>query len=105
MQDETNKDFEEILELLRGLQSLNDEAYALYKPMVIQLCKRNATEAEVVDVLEGLLNFCMDERFVLLYRTVCHRYYPKYTQMICEYVRLYFDLYPNEETDEEDEDA
>lgn len=105
MQEGADENYKAIIDLVRELQSFYDEVYEQYEPMAERLCKRNASEAEVADFLEKLLDYCMDVKFVSLYKTVCRRYYAKYTQMVSEYVYLYLDLYQNEETDEmENED-
>ena len=80
---------------------LTDEAVQLYKPVVLDMCRRikddeNVSKDAVSRLLDVLLEFCFDSRAVELFRQVGKAAFYKYPELVTDYVRLYRELWDNE---------
>jgi len=54
------------------------------------------TEEAVAAIFEKMLDYLGDEDFLLAYRLLGRTYYPKYKDMVTEYVAIYKGLYEEE---------
>ena len=66
----------EIAEWFNNINALYDKAYLEYKPIVDNICSRTAHEKEVDDLLTWIFDFVEDERFLTLFKKICHKYNP-----------------------------
>ena len=78
--------------------SLHDDAYIIYKPQVEAICSRNASEDEVAHLLDNMFGCCGDERFQMLFKQICRKYYKKYPEQIAFQIKEYREYY---DTDKE----
>lgn len=87
-----------IAEIAKGIKSLAEIALAEYTPVVNEIIALNITDEQRIElVLTQVLDFCFDERILLLYKRLCRHYYfinPKATR---QYVYYYFELYEMEQ--------
>lgn len=78
------------------IKQCHEDAVKLYTPDAERLCRKDATEDEVADFLDGLLSFAADDRILALFRKVCRHYFYKYPQMINDYVMICHEQYEPE---------
>jgi hypothetical protein len=77
-------------ELIEQLQALRNNAYMLYCPAVDEVLSGEVADInDITSVLDGLCDFCDEDRFLELYRKVCKHIYHKYPELVGEYVHLY----------------
>ena len=79
-----------IKELAEVLTGLFDEAYARYKPLVKSVLNDQVfKERDIERIMDGLLDFGEDPRFVELYRKLCRHVYSRYPKLVTEHVNLF----------------
>ena len=62
--------------ILESRTDLAIEAYPIYEPLVKNILRNKSKNIQEVErLLHGLLDFCFDEKFLLLYRKICRYYY------------------------------
>ena len=83
-QDATIKD------LCVRLQAVRDFAYAQYSEEVkCLLADTSPTQKQAEHLMDGLLDFCDEERFLKLLKEVCRYLLPLYPSTVQEYIQLY----------------
>ncbi len=82
-----------IKEIAKEIQRIQDMAYINYKPLVDSIVTRNASEDEVEHLLDYMLDVCLDEKMLGLFKRVCRRYYKQYPEMIASEIYTYKELY------------
>lgn len=95
-------DFDALIPLLKDLACLKDSAYAQYSELTDQILSTPAGSIErICSVLDGLCDFCDEERFLILYKRICKHIFPCYPAFVKEYVDLYYSVWgaDNEETE------
>lgn len=103
-----NKDIlsEEDLSSFKGLaQALTgvfDNAYAVYAPMVDSVLRDWVTEERDIErIMDGLLDFGEDPRFVQLYKKLCRHVYSRFPDLVKEHVALFLENHPEQCKQEE----
>lgn len=81
------------------ITELNGLAYNTYKPMVDDICAREASESEVEHLLDYMVGICNDDRMAELFKKVCRKYLYLYPEMIISEIYTYKEMY------EEDDDS
>jgi len=77
-------------ELADRLRSLRDEAFTQYSRLVEQVLNDRITDnRELERIMDGLLDFCDEERFIEIYRKLCRHIYYKHPQLVGEHVALF----------------
>ena len=89
----------EIADWFNNINALYDKAYLEYKPIVEDMCNRNASEKEVDDLLTWIFDFVEDERFLILFKEICQKYNDIYPEVVSFYVNEYKDIYEIEDID------
>ena len=86
------------LERLAGqFDFIYGQAYSEIIPLVIKaIWSGPESEETVAGIFEKMLDFLGDEDFLLAFRLLCRTYYPKYKDMVTEYVAIYKGLYEEE---------
>lgn len=84
----------EIDSIAESFSELHVQAYYEYIPLVIKYCGildfgSFASEQEIENVLENLLNFAGHEYFDDAFKLLCNKYIKKYPNMIQEYISIY----------------
>lgn len=83
-----------IQEFCVRLQTVRDFAYAHYSGEVRELIKCKAPSQDQAEyLLDGLLDFCGEERFLNLFKDTCRHLLSLYPSMVQEYVQLYHTQY------------
>ena len=70
------------------------QAYSEIIPLVIKaVWSGQESEETVANIFEKMLDFLGDEDFLLAFKLLCRTYYPKYKDMVTEYVGIYKELF------------
>lgn len=108
MSEEDKKDYDKFLEdikpLAEGIASLYDQALALYTPAVNDICSRIASQNEMEHLLDWLLSYACDDRFLLLYKKVLRHYLYIYPESVKSYVMGYYEMWEPEKLGIKDDD-
>ena len=76
--------------LAAQFDAIYGQAYSEIIPLVIKaVWSGQESEETVADIFEKMLDFLGDEDFLLAFRLLCRTYYPKYKDMVTEYVGIY----------------
>lgn len=98
----TAKPWEAAKETVEALNKLTDQALAQYTALVDSAVAGHITdERELEHIMDGLLDFGDDLRFLEIYKRLCRHIFYKHPQMVGEHIylwRMQFDT-----KDEEDE--
>lgn len=82
--------FAEVGEIVRELTNLTDAAYVQYNTLVEQiLVGRITAEREIEHVMDSLVDFGNDSRFIALYKTLCRHIYSQYPTLVGEHIALF----------------
>lgn len=88
--EEYAQTFEHIKELAVAMRRLYDQAYQVYSSMVSDvLSDRITKERDIERVMDGLLDYAEDERFIKLYKDLCRHVYHHYPKLVGEHVALF----------------
>lgn len=88
--EEYAQTFEHIKELALAMRGLYDQAYQVYSSMVNDvLSDRITKERDIERVMDGLLDYAEDERFIKLYKDLCRHVYHHYPKLVGEHVALF----------------
>ena len=102
-EEEYTKAYSDLKELAQALSSVFDNAYAIYSPMVNSMVKSprapDAREAE--RIMDGLMDYEDDPRFVELYKKLCRHVYRWYPDLVKEHVACFLE-YTREDSPDQD---
>lgn len=84
---------EQIIELNNIYISIYPNYKAAADSLIRKGKRQSVSDDELSQLLEDILNYCMDDQFVELYRKVCRTFYHSHTELISEYVLIYRRLY------------
>ncbi len=98
IEENDEKSMEEVVHKVLGeitpmLEVIDELPYMTYKPMVEDICSRQASEDEVENLLDYMISHCGTERMLNLFKKVCRRYYYQYPKMITFEVYAYKDMF------------
>ena len=75
---------------LEEVLKLQDTAFSQYTALVGQVLENQIIEERQLEqIMDGLLDFCDEGRFVALYRTLCRHIYPQHPQLVEEHISLF----------------
>lgn len=93
----TKKMIDEIAKLVELRNQLAPQAYKQYKPMVNSLIASNTTDVnQISHALDVMLDFCFDDKILLLYRRLCHYLLDIDPQATASYIQTYRDMWDEE---------
>ena len=98
MSDEYNisENFDAINDLVKMTQQLGKQAVAAYKPIVDDVCSRDASEKEVARLLDYMLDFLGNDQMLEFFKQVCRTYLEKYPDEIHFHIMEYYKFYEPE---------
>lgn len=80
----------ELEETIHALNRLRDSAFAQYSAMVDSVLKDELTDQRQLEkIMDSLLDFCDEERFLQIYKKLCRHIFYRYPQMVGEHVALF----------------
>ena len=98
---EADKNFADIVD---NVQKIRDRVYRLYRDDVDSMIQSSQpSEQQIEHLLDQLLDFCGDVRFLELFKKLCRYAYRHYLHLVTDYITLYRSQY--EEGCETDETA
>ena len=75
---------------LEEVLKLQDTAFSQYTALVGQVLENQIIEERQLEqIMDGLLDFCDEDRFVALYRNLCRHIYPQHPQLVEEHISLF----------------
>ena len=98
MSDEYNisENFDAINDLVKMTQQLGKQAVIAYKPIVDDICSRDASEKEVARLLDYMLDFLGNDQMLEFFKQVCRTYLEKYPDDIHFHIMEYYKFYEPE---------
>ena len=89
-----NKTLANIKEVAEQLRDLYNSVYQMYDEAVESMIHLpRVTERQVEHLLDNLLDFCDDYRFLELYKKLCRHVMSQYPQLVKDYIHLYHTQY------------
>jgi hypothetical protein len=87
-------------ELAESIKKNTQEAFEIYEVQVDRICRNKVKdEKEIERVIEVLLNYCYDDKMLLLFKRLCQYYYEINPNVTYEYVNIYRELWDEESLD------
>jgi len=101
--DDYSAMLESMLGTVESLNQLRNQAYRHYSSLIsLVLRDEISSEQQVERIMDGLLDFCDEPRFLKMYKKSCRHVYCRYPQLVIDHVTLYRTLFePAEEDNEE----
>ena len=80
----------ELQSLLTTFEARKKQIYLHYQQLVDSvLSSQIISEREIERLMDGLLDFCDDEKFLVLYKDLCRHVYHQYPQLVGEHINLF----------------
>lgn len=99
-----NKILNEITELVAHFEEQKKVIYNHYVQVVSSVLVGNITaENEIERIMDGLLDFGEDEKFLALYKKLCRHVFHTYPQMVREHISLFRIQFEEKEDDDDNE--
>lgn len=100
--DHYNSMLASIRDVAEGINKLRDAAYKQYSALIDQVLANKITEKHKLEqIMDGLCDFCDEERFLVLYRSLCRHIYYQYPQLVGEHVAMFRTLFEGNENGNE----
>ena len=97
-----NKILNEITELVAHFEEQKKVIYNHYVQAVFSVLVGNITaENEIERIMDGLLDFGDDEKFLALYKKLCRHVFHTYPQMVGEHIALFRMQFEEKEDDDD----
>lgn len=88
----------EIKEIVEGITSLTNAAYQHYSALVDAVLRDEITDAKQIErIMDGLVDFGDDNRFIDIYRKLCRHVYYNYPELVGEHVALFLAISKTED--------
>ena len=88
----------EIKEIVEGITSLTNAAYQHYSALVDAVLRDEVTDAKQIErIMDGLVDFGDDNRFIDIYRKLCRHVYYNYPELVGEHVALFLAISKTED--------
>lgn len=90
---------EEIKKLIEGRNSLAERALEVYKPLVAEIIDSKTKDVNKICLtLDYMLDFCFDDKMLLLYRRLCRYLLDIDQEATASYVDAFRDMWDEEGT-------
>ena len=88
----------EIREIVEGITALTNAAYQHYSALVDAVLRDEITDAKQIErIMDGLVDFGDDNRFIDIYRKLCRHVYYNYPELVGEHVALFLAISKTED--------
>ena len=92
---------EGLLDLVRGMQDIEQRAAQQYRPLVDNILRTGSRDAEQIEhTLDRLLDFCGHEPVVLMYRQLCRHYWQIDQAATAYYINAYRERWDSDEQED-----
>ena len=89
MADQSER-WSELKDLLTAFEEQKEQIYLHYQQLINSvLTGQIISEREIERLMDGLLDFCDDEKFLALYKDLCRHVYNQYPQLVGEHINLF----------------
>lgn len=89
--------YDDILALFEKCYEFTASVYSDYEKRTEDILSGKETDICAIELLlDSLMDFCFDHRFVCLYKRICRHLLPKHPQLVCEHIALFKKLYGDE---------
>ena len=87
--------FEHILELVKSLQAIYKQSYALQRPIVDDLCANadNVSERELEQCFDRVLDISCSDCGMKLFNKLCRAFKARYPVCVTEYIKIQKEVY------------
>ena len=91
--------FEHILELVKSLQAIYKQSYALERPIVDDLCANadNVSERELEQCFDRVLDISCSDCGMKLFNKLCRAFKARYPFCVMEYIKIQKEVYGDDE--------
>lgn len=80
----------ELKSLLTAFEAQKKEIYLHYQQLVNSVLSCEIiSEREIEAIMDGLLDFCDDDKFLALYKDLCRHVYAHYPQLVGEHINIF----------------
>ena len=80
--------------LAKKVQDLTTQAYAEYKPRVEDIIANKRTNQKEIEwLLSQMLDFCSENKVLILYKTLCRYYWDINPEATADYIRYYREMW------------
>ena len=88
----------EIREIVESITGLTNAAYQHYSALVDAVLRDEITDAKQIErIMDGLVDFGDDNRFIDIYRKLCRHVYYNYPELVGEHVALFLAISKTED--------
>ncbi|SPD73301.1 hypothetical protein PITCH_A180003 [uncultured Desulfobacterium sp.] len=106
MKDKTETEYQDLVkrvgELARYGQKLAHQAVGQYSVELDAILKTRSRDPRRIErCLDGMLDFCFDDRMLVLYKKLCRYYFDIDPEATVFYVNSYREMWDEQEGDEE----
>ncbi|WP_291099567.1 MULTISPECIES: hypothetical protein [unclassified Flavobacterium] len=97
----TEEELDGFKELAESVNKVTQDVFLIYEPQVDRIYRNKVKdEKEIERVIDALLDYCYDDKMLLLFKRLCRYYYEINPSATCEYAYIYREMW-DEESDEE----
>lgn len=83
----------DVFNVAAEISRIKQQAYAIYLPIVEELCSRQVSEKELSHCLDYLLDFADDDNMLELYKKLCRTFIYTYPGCIKFYINAYKEMW------------
>ncbi|EKD29167.1 MAG: hypothetical protein ACD_79C00027G0001 [uncultured bacterium] len=84
----------ELKQIISRFQNLIQEAFVIYSPLVDDIIrKKSQNKNEIEHLLDGILDFCFDDKMLKLFKKLCRYFYYIDPKVTADYIYLYRDMW------------
>ena len=95
--DNFNELVDSISQLAKGTEQLALQGVELYAPIVENIINTKSTDTKLIEhTLDFMLDFCFNDKMLLLFKKLCRYYFFIDPQATAEYINLYRELWDDE---------
>ena len=92
-------------ELAENINKITEDAFIIYEAQVDRIYRNKVKdEKEIERIIEALLDYCYNDKMLLLFKKICQYYYKINPSATCEYGYIYRDLWDDEYLDKNEEE-
>lgn len=92
-------------ELAESLNKITEDAFIIYEAQVDRIYSNKIKdEKEIERIIEVLLEYCYDDKMLLLFKRICKYYYKINPTVTYEYVMIYREMWDDEYLDKNEEE-
>lgn len=77
-------------ELASQIRHLRDQAFQQYSALVQMVLREQISDTQSIEkIMDGLLDFCDEKRFIGIYRQLCRHVYYKHPMLVGKHIALF----------------